>query len=511
MADMPAHLLTLWQKALHYWSDHPPELPPPLWSEDSATLQHWGLGEQLAQVRLQTRQVQLNGQRLHGMAFSYLPELLAHEAGHLLYSPASRLVHRHGLLRLAEYLPGRSDLSVLLNLWQDLLINTHLWQRHQLNLLPLLSTQPVTGLWSVILRTYERLWHQSPGSLTGTHLSVSDEADALELAEQVTRGLRAEATGLATFARICARHGPLTVALSESACADQGATREQEEARLTQLSANHLNLSDHNTRRLISCPGTLDLKEATTRIAFYRQLARPFLRPWRIPMNAVAREPIPESLSPWQFERPLTEIAWTESLLNSPRVLPGVTTVRQQTTELPEKHRRESVKALDLYLDGSSSLPNPACELSRLALCAVILTLSALHQGWQVRVTLWSGPGESLQTSDWSRTETALIHLLTDYPGGATCFPHALLTARYQPRSARPAQLVILSDQGLLTPDLNERLSPTHIRQAGGDLSLILNWPEAAPPPSAQTPGTLHLLQPDTDLSALTEAILAHV
>jgi hypothetical protein len=108
---------------------------------------------------------------------------------------------------------------------------------------------------------------------------------------------------------------------------------------------------------------------------------------------------------------------------------------------------------LDLYVDSSGSMPNPQVATSYPALAGAILCLSALRAGASVQVTLWSGAQQFTKTPGFVRDETAALRVLTDYFGGGTAFPVHVLrdTWAHRPKTANPAHLLVISDDGVST------------------------------------------------------------
>ena len=103
-------------------------------------------------------------------------------------------------------------------------------------------------------------------------------------------------------------------------------------------------------------------------------------------------EPLPEGIRTWEIGSPLEEIDWLETVLASPHIVPGETTM-QRTWGVSEGSEPEKRPVdLDLYVDCSGSMPNPQVMVSFLALAGAIVALSALRVGARVQATLWSGP-----------------------------------------------------------------------------------------------------------------------
>src|SRR5262249_25383746 len=110
----------------------------------------------------------------------------------------------------------------------------------------------------------------------------------------------------------------------------------------------------------------LSLDDHEIAVRYYRERAVPHLIPFPTRLLPEAADPLPEGLQTWEVGEPLQEIDWLQSVLTSPHVVPGMTTVQRVwgTTEgaLPERRPID----LDLYVDCSGSMPNPQVSTSYL-------------------------------------------------------------------------------------------------------------------------------------------------
>jgi hypothetical protein len=173
-------------------------------------------------------------------------------------------------------------------------------------------------------------------------------------------------------------------------------------------------------------------------------------------------------------------------VLQSPRVVPGLTTVRRIWGTAEGREPQRVPLDLDLYVDSSGSMPNPQRLTSYPALAGAILCLSALRAGARVQATLWSGAHQFTTTGAFVRDEAAVLRVLTGYFGGATAFPIHVLRETYaaRGRDARPAHVLVISDDGVSTLfDTDERggsgwdVAAMALEHAGGGGSLVLNLP----------------------------------
>jgi len=229
------------------------------------------------------------------------------------------------------------------------------------------------------------------------------------------------------------------------------------------------------------------LSDHEAAVSYYRERARAHLLPYptrRVPESV---DPLPEGLEPWDAGHPLDAVDWIQTIAQSPRVIPGVTTVQRVwgTGEGSEAKRRPL--DLDLYVDSSGSMANPQRVVSYPALAGAIVALSALRAGASVQATLWSGKHQFTTTGGFVRDETAVLRVLTGYFGGATAFPIHLLRDTYARRGprARPVHVLVVSDDGVTTMfDDDERgasgweIAATALARGGGGGTLVLNLPD---------------------------------
>src|SRR5262249_47361683 len=153
-----------------------------------------------------------------------------------------------------------------------------------------------------------------------------------------------------------------------------------------------LNLSEH---------------EITTR--YYRERALPYLIPFPDRRRSAAKEPVPESYETWEPDEELESLDLIGSVLRSPELVPGVTTVQRIYGEVPGADPARVPLDLDIYIDCSGSMPNPAVNVSYLAMAGTILALSALRVGARVQATLWSGAGQFDTTAGFIRDQKRIL------------------------------------------------------------------------------------------------------
>jgi hypothetical protein len=218
----------------------------------------------------------------------------------------------------------------------------------------------------------------------------------------------------------------------------------------------------------------------------------PHLIPYPTKRAPQTKEPLAEGYETWEPADDLGDLDLFGSILRSPEIIPGVTTVQRVYGETPGYDPATIPVDLDVYIDCSGSMPNPANSISYLALAGTILALSALRAGAKVQATLWSGAQEFDTTGGFTRDEARILGVVTGYLGGATAFPLHLLRETYRRRkpSEPPAHIVVISDDGadtmlaadeLGTPGASICASALKAARGGG--TLVLNLTQSEWPP----------------------------
>jgi hypothetical protein len=247
----------------------------------------------------------------------------------------------------------------------------------------------------------------------------------------------------------------------------------------------------------------------------------PHLIPFPARRTPQATEPQAEGYEDWGASDPLEALDLFGSLIQSPRVIPGVTTVQRVYGEVPGSDPAKVPMDLDIYVDCSGSMPNPAIDVSYLALCATILAMSALRAGARVQATLWSSPGVFETTHGFIRDEKRVVGLVTGYVSGGTAFPIHILRDTYAKRkpSEPPAHIMVISDDGadtMLRHDEHRNdgaaVCQMAIDNARGGGTLVLNLPRldgwAARKPLETMGYRIHAVQAWEDLVTFARAFV---
>jgi hypothetical protein len=502
--DLKSRWEDAWPQALAAWSRYT-QLGPPLLCETRSAARAEKLTGSFAMIRLQDQVivVDLPHAQECGIA-DYAVEVLAHEVGHHVLAPATLTDHARCLARMRRALPTLEDKAPMVaNLYTDLLINDRLQRSAGLRMHEIYQllgkraadSPPPGAVWTLYLRIYELLWSLPRGSLGGGSTNDALEGDAW-LGMRLVRSYASDWLGAAgKFAALLLPHlvedqqaaedfaalhdtrsageGGIPAGLTD-ATADDGDIRHPSlDPLITGLDADkddsiaaglpYIQPSAHipgsgqqrqpfeyaEILRAAGWPGS----EHDAAIEYYRELAQQHLVRYPRRPAPESTEPQLEGLEPWEIGDPLDECDWFQSILQSPRLVPGLTTVRRVYGRVPGREPSREPIDLDLYVDSSGSMPNPAVQLSYPALAGAIIVLSALRAGARVQATLWSGKHQFQSTPGFIRDETAILRVLTAHYGGGTQFPLHVLRDTYAARrpDERSVHVLSISDDGVTT------------------------------------------------------------
>lgn len=539
MSDHPDLLeqwTAAWPVATAVWSPFLRLRPPRL--GDATAARGEGLDGSFAMIRLvdQTVVVDLDAVRAAGLG-DFAVEVLAHEVGHHVLAPATLTDHARSIARLRRVLPSVEHTAPMVaNLYTDLMINDRLARSAGLRMAEifriLAARTPTEAdqapLWTLYLRIYELLWGEPRGALGAAPTDDWVEGDAWLGKRLVRSYARNWLGGVGGFGALCL---PYLLEVREGLDArgavpglggwhdTRNAGAGGEPAGLIELGPEDLTPTLHPSRdpQVTGDVSAVPLGRATSSavanpgsqarepfeygavlraagvvasdhdlaVRYYRERARPHLVPFPSRIAPRATEPLAEGLEPWDIGETLDVVDWFQSLLQSPVVVPGLTTVQRSwgVSEGAEPHR-EPVD-LDLYVDSSGSMANPQHATSFPALAGAIVALSALRVGARVQATLWSGSREWTSTAGFVRDEVAVLRVLTGYFGGGTAFPiHVLRDTHLGRGRDRACHILVISDDGVTTMfDRDERgrdgwsIAVEVLERARAGGSLVLNLP----------------------------------
>lgn len=529
--DTPEQRLGRWRQAwpvaLEHWSRYT-RLRDPRLCATRVEAAAEGLSGSFAMIRLFDQSVVVDLEGVRALALDdYAVEVLAHEIGHHVLAPASASDQFRLLARIRRALPTlEAQAPLVANLYTDLLINDRLQRRAGLRMADIYrriaASRPATppgAVWTLYMGIYEELWRLPRGSLGGP----VDDAATLGDAWLGARLIRVYADDWMHAA------GRFATLVLQYLVADTGESPLQllhdtrlagdrcDPAGVLDVEADELDGAIHPgddpaitgddrtgpTEPAAAPQGGGQMREPfeygdilkaagsaasdhDIAVRYYRARALPDLVRFPTRVHREAPEPLPEGLEPWDIGDPLDDIDWLQSLIASPRPIPGVTTVRRVEGISPGRERQRTPVDLDVYVDSSGSMPDPTQRISYLALAGAIVALSALRSGSRVQVTLWSGKPQVIDTAGFVRDEDRILRVLTGYFGGATCFPIHRLRETFSHRQPgdRPVHILMISDDGITTMfDRDERnnsgwdIAAQALAKGGAGGTMALNIP----------------------------------
>lgn len=491
-----------WPEALAHWSKFT-RLHDPMLCTSSVEAAKAGLSGSFAMIRLVDKSVVIDLPQIRQYGLEdYGVEVLAHEIGHHVLAPATPSDHVRLIARIRKGLPTlEAHAPLVANLFTDLLINDRLQRQEGLRMdaiyrqiaaMARQSRRPSSGLWSFYTGIYEELWSAERGSLGGPKNDARLLGDAWLGARVVRVYARDWMVGAGRFASLVlpylvqdaealgaaaalfdtkeAGAGSQPSGLSDSDPGEAGdAVHPSNDPAVTGTQGED---TEGDAPSQPAAPGGsrgqrrepfeygeilkaagVQLTDQQIAARYYREQALPHLVRFPAQMQTRSSEPQIEGLESWEMGDPLDEIDWPSSLTQSPRPIPGVTTVRRVYGEEPGQAQKIDPIDLDLYVDSSGSMPNPQQSVSYLTLAGAIIALSALRVGARVQATLWSGKHQVLTTNGFVRQEDEILAVLTGYFGGGTQFPIHKLRDTYanRPKDARAVHILQISDDGIST------------------------------------------------------------
>lgn len=529
--------LAVWPTSLELWSRFV-QLHEPRWCFTAADEKREQLAGSFAMIRLVDHSIVISLRQVReaGLA-GFAREVLAHEIGHHVYCPADLTDNARLLARIRRGLPTKEQLApTVSNLYSDLLINDRLQRSAGLDIAGVYRQLGADGpgrLWTLYMRIYEYLWKLPTGELAKGECDARLNLDAQLGARLVRSYAKDWLGGGGRFAALCLpyileddeqRLARLLALWSDTRCAGRGGfpdglvelddaeidgaihpSEDPELSGIDDMPADGAKVSGRtpgafsgrktakNYRQpfeyaeVLKAAGVeLDEREITAR--YYREMAVPHLVPFPTRHLPRASDPLPEGLEVWDVGSPLERIDWPGTLVNSPVVIPGVTTRERQFGDSPGTE--PEVIPFDLYLgiDCSGSMGDPAHRLSYPVLAGAIVALSALRAGARVKVVLSGEPGSTISTAGFVRTQTEVLRTLVSYLGMGYSFGiHRLaetFTDEYSGR--RPVHILIVSDNdmfSMLDEQGNGRAGWDVAREAlarcGGGGTFVLQLPAA--------------------------------
>ncbi len=497
-----------WNEALGLWSDYV-KLSMPNFVNTSES-------GSFASIRLTDHQIVLSIPEIQKFKLEDYPlEIMGHEIGHHVYCPGDLTDQGRLIYIIQTSLPRYEHLApMLVNIYEDLFINDKLKRQHNLRMEEVYQKigKQEEKFWNFYMRTYEILWALPENTLTEGVLENQIHADAT-LVNRIVRNYPNDwIRGAFDFGNICYPYFINnnnesylnkmkiffdTKEIGKGAEIPSGITEIEIESILNDgndpsLGKQKISEESSQTPSPTLTPSQysaicgamgITVSESDLAYKYYKEKALPYLVSFPSLITPGAPEALLEGTDLWDIGSPIENINWIESLLKSPVVIPGYTTLENEYGEMPSYEVESNPIDLDLFVDCSGSMPNPLTEISYLTLAGAIITLSALRVGSKVRATLWSGENEYQTTDSFIRDEKSILKILTGFIGGGTCFPLNLLKTEYLNRDPkkRKTHILVISDDGIDTMYSQNYETDTRIfvkqmlENAGGGGTMVLN------------------------------------
>ncbi|WP_202968385.1 hypothetical protein, partial [Stenotrophomonas indicatrix] len=368
-----------WPQALATWSRFT-RLQDPKLCHSRMQAAAEGLTGSFAAIRLADQRIVIDLEEVQRLQLQpYALEILAHEIGHHVLAPATASDHARLLARIRRALPTlEAHAPMAANLYTDLLINDRLQRQSGLRMDAIyrrLAAQPAQAsspVWQLYMGIYEELWQQPRGTLGGSTDDSALQGDAW-LGARVVRVYASDwMIGAGRFATLLlpwlleSQQDARVDALMDTRHAGQGS----QPVGLGQLEDDELAPAPHPTSdpritgderggdaqqksdlpadalagdpahspgqmrepfeygQILRAAG-LDLDDHQIAVRYYRERALPHLIRYPSRPQPQALEPLPEGLQPWEAGDALDAVDWLQSVLQSPHVIPGLTTVQR--------------------------------------------------------------------------------------------------------------------------------------------------------------------------------------
>ncbi|PWG80292.1 DUF58 domain-containing protein [Pararcticibacter amylolyticus] len=522
-----------WDKARTTWSPFV-KLREPVWCLSSSEARKEGLTGSFAMIRLSDHRIVIDLEEVLKLDVGGCAlQVLAHEIGHHIYTPAN--LHDNAILlsRIQWGLAGIENRTAFVaNIYSDFLINDMLQRSKGLDMAVVYQKVnkgiEFSKLWTLLMRTYEYLWRLSRGMLTGSsHFqSPSIDADASLLASLIRSYSRNWLDGAGRFtallfpyiledeeyqkarlsmliyldAEAAGLNGSIIAGITEI---DDEAVKGNVDPRREALGirgedkipANGIGISERGgtgpQQRYLEPGVYIDLLRKINPVLdeqellnnYYREIALPHLVDFPVEQINPVSYNLPEGTGNWDFGDSPDEIDWLESAVQSPEFIPGYSTVKRVYG--PDNDSSSVSSPLNVYIgvDCSGSMGNPRFTFSWPVLAAAIIGLSALRAGAKVMACLSGEPGSFLESEGYSTSEKEVLTVLTSYLGTGYAYGIPRLKTPFGFPVKDKSHVIVVTDDDIFsmlsaetkTGESNWDIIEQSLKNAGGHGTLVLH------------------------------------
>jgi hypothetical protein len=526
-----------WPQARQIWNPFV-KLREPQWCITSKEAAKEGLTGSFAMIRLSDHRIVIDMEKVvkEEVGEFYL-EVLAHEIGHHVYTPANLYDHAGMLSRIRWGLAGIEDRAPFVaNLYADLLINDNLQRSKNLNMSGVYQQMnkevSFSKVWMFYMRTYEYLWKLNRGTLaTAMKMhSPAIDADASLAASLIRSYSKKWLDGAGRFAALMYpylmeekeyQEGRKSMILSlDSEQAGEGGgvisglteldmdevmgavDPRQEATEEDGINNSQDNVPGKNDQggegpkqRYLNPGRYIDLfKQINPKVNeqelinnYYKEIALPHLVDFPVETSYPTSLSLPEGTESWDISDPVDEIDWVETAISASTIFPGYNTVKRVYGE--DQDDSEKKKPLDVYIgiDCSGSMVNPRTNFSWPVLAATVIGLSALRAGAKVMGCLSGEPGSFMETDGFRSSDKEILSVLTSYLGTGYAYGIPRLQKPFGKSSGKRSHIVLVTDDDIFhmlgaaneTKDIrwesNWVIIERALKNAGGVGTLVLH------------------------------------
>jgi hypothetical protein len=519
-----------WSEAKLVWSPFV-KLQEPVWCLYTSDALKEGLSSSFAMIRLTDHRIVIDLEGVVRLGVQDYPlQILAHEIGHHIYTPANLRDNAVALGRIRWSLAGIEDRAPFVaNIYEDILINDKLHRFRHLDMASVYGQLnkgvEFTEFWTLVMRSFEYLWKLDRGKLSGTeHHKDSLDADASLIASLVRSYSRNWMDGAGRFAALVypylmeeekfrqSRQRLLLLLDAEQAGAGgnivgglaeldmeaiEGSIDPRQEV-LGKKGRPPGSTTEENgpqagvgpQQRYLQ-PGIYidlqlqanpDASEQSLLNNYYREIALPHLVDFPRALETSTSLSIPEGTEDWDIGEPLEEIDWLETLIASPQVIPGWNTRKRLYGPDDESSKSEQPISVYIGVDCSGSMNHPRRFFSWPVLAATIIGLSALRAGVKVMGCLSGEPGSFLETEGFIDSESGILTVLTSYLGTGYSFGVPRLNRPFGLPPEHKSHIVLVTDDDIFSmlsatevEESNWTVMERSLKNAGGSGSLVLH------------------------------------
>ncbi len=491
-----------WPEAKLLWSNYV-RLREPEWCIESRGARKEGLRDSFAMIRLNDHRIVIDIEQVQKLGIKdYALQIIAHEIGHHIYTPANLKDNAVVMAKIRWSLADIDDQTPMVaNLYEDLLINDRLHRQKGIDMSgvykKLNETIEFSKLWTLYMRAYEYLWRLDKFSLIPDRSFHSEalDADAAVMASLIKSYAKRWMDGASRFGALlypymmeehekamaqrsviyildadeAGRNGGVVAGMTEFETADivdprsevldaEGKNSLYDEVLGKGILASRKGGEGPEQRYLN--PGVyLDLlsqvnPEADRQdllIRYYKEIALPHLIDFPMECNVHQSMTLPEGMDVWEIGDSADEIDWIETSIYASHIIPGVNTLKRVYGSSDDEDQKK--KPLDVYIgiDCSGSMGNPAFRFSWPVMAASIVALSALRAGAKVFGCLSGEPGSFMQNDDYEGDEKKVMSVLTSYLGTGYAFGVGRLKEPFCMPLKRKSHLIIVTDDDIFS------------------------------------------------------------